>query len=599
LPILLALLAAILYLSQSWGYAHSLQSVLDEGAYLYKGYAFASGQYQIYQDYGFWSNQMPLAFLIPGGVQAIFGPGLETGRYFAIFLGGLMLLGLWIVIRRLGGPWWAAVVLWGIAINPAIVKMYSTAISQVLIACMLVWVLVMTLGKDRPLWQLALGVILAAVMWMVRINLFPVLPILLLYILWQNGLKAALIASLAAGMTLILLHVPFWPGILRMYAYWLPDRLTPFLATWRPPDATLFWDPDIGFTTRLNSFFRTFRFHFLALVAVLTTWILWPRKSDWKSASHFRAGVFLSVLFAALFALHFWATMSKNYCAYCLEGYTAFFASLGWILLVLLVANWSGKIARWRQLLAVIVIVLVTTGVGFSTFEDIGRAILSLEFPSLGQPSVAVLLENKFQLSPQRGQFIVALAAGLTAGILILALAAIPTWIEHRRTGRWRYGVWALCSLLVIGVLLTPTAALGFGYRSFDCGGDVIASYRAAGEHLSRLIPPGSQVYWKGGLSIAPLLYVTNINIYPSQVNGDYSYRRDGDPDALERYGFWNHRLADEWLDEADYVLVEERYYRKWFKDWVNQDRFIELPPTADLLACRESSAIRVFQRIR
>jgi hypothetical protein len=208
-------------------------------------------------------------------------------------------------------------------------------------------------------------------------------------------------------------------------------------------------------------------------------------------------------------------------------------------------------------------------------------------------------LENKFQISPQRGQFLVAIASGMIAGILILLLAAIPAWISYRRTGRTRYGIWALVSLLVAGVLLTPTPVLGLGYRSFDCGGDVLASYRAAGEHLARLIPPSSQVYWKGGLSIAPLLYVPGVKIYPSQVNGDYSYRLDGDPDALERYGFWNHRLADGWLDEADFVLVEERDYRKWFKDWVDQDRFVELSPTPDLLACRDSSAIRVFQRIR
>jgi len=599
LPILLALLAAILYLYQSWGYAHSLQSVLDEGAYLYKGYAFASGQYQIYQDYGFWSNHMPLAFYIPGGIQTLFGPGLDTGRYFAIFLGALMLLGVWIVVRRLGGPWWAALVLWGIAINPALVKMYSTAITQVLIACMLVWVLVLTLGKDRPLWQLALGAILAAAMWMTRINVFPVLPILLLYILWQNGRKAALIAVLAGGITLVALHAPFWPGILRMYAYWLPDSLTPFLAAWQPPAASLYWDPEISLSTRLNSFFRTFRFHFVSLAAVITTWILWPKRSSWKSESHYRAAVFLSVLFAALFAIHFWATMSKNYCAYCLEGYTAFFAALGWMLLVLLIASWPRLTSGWRQALAVIGILVVASGVGFSTFEDIGRAILSIEFPSLGQPSIQVLLENKFQVSPPRGQFLVAFASGVIAGILILLIAAVPAWIGYRRTGHSRSGVWALVSLLVAGVLLTPTPVLGLGYRSFDCGGDVLASYRAAGEHLARLIPPGSQVYWKGGLSVAPLLYIPGVKIYPSQVNGDYSYRLDGDPDALERYGFWNHRLADGWLDEADFVLVEERYYRKWFKDWVNQDRFVELPPTDDLLACRDSSAIRVFQRIR
>lgn len=594
-----ALLAVFLYLLQSWGYAHSLQSVLDEGAYLYKGYAFASGQYDIYQDYGFWSNHMPLAFYIPGIVQVIFGPGLATGRYFAIFLGVLMLLGLWVVIRRLAGPWWAAVVLFGVAINPAIIKMYSTAITQVLIACMLVWVLALTLGKDRPLWQLTLGAILAAMMWMIRINLFPLLPLLLLYILWQNGIKTALIAGLAASVALVILHAAFWPGILRMYAYWLPARLTPFLAAWQPPSATLFWDPEIGFTTRLNSFFRTFRFQFLALAAVFATWVLWPKRSRWKSSADFRAAVFLSILFIALFSLHLWATMSKNYCAYCLEGYTAFFAALGWMLLVLLFASWPTELPAWRQALAVAGILVIAAGVGFSTFDDIGRAILSLEFPSLGLPSIQVLLENKFQVGPQRGQFLVAIASGLIAGVLVLLIAAIPAWIEQRRTGRLRYAIWAVCSFLVIGALLSPTPVLGLGYRSFDCGGDVIASYRAAGEHLARLIPPGSQVYWKGGLSVAPLLYVPGVKIYPSQVNGDYSYRLDGDPDALEKYGFWNHRLADQWLDEADFVLIEERYYRRWFKDWVNQERFVELQPTADLLACRDSSAIRVFQRIR
>jgi hypothetical protein len=106
LPYLLALAAGLVYLFQSWGYAHSLESVLDEGAYLYKGYAFVTGQYRIYQDYGFWSNHMPLDFYIEGNVQSIFGPGLRTGRYFAFFARMLMLLGLWITTRD-ERPWWA------------------------------------------------------------------------------------------------------------------------------------------------------------------------------------------------------------------------------------------------------------------------------------------------------------------------------------------------------------------------------------------------------------------------------------------------------------------------------------------------------------
>jgi len=598
LPCWLALLAGLVYLAQSWGYAHSLESVLDEGAYLYKGYAFITGQYHIYQDYGFWSNHMPLAFYIPGSVQAVFGLGLRSARYFALLLGGLMLLGLWLVTRRLSNPWWAALVIAGTALNPAVIKMYSTANSQVLIACMLVWTLALTLGDKRPLWQLILGTILAAAIWMTRVNLFPLLPLLVAYIYWQHGRRAGMLSAVGGSLSLLVLHALFWPDVLRIYAYWLPDSLTSILAAWKPPQAQLFWDPEIGLATRINSTFRTFRFHFLALAGIAAAWIFWPRKSSWKTPTQYRTAVFLSFLFLALFALHFWATMSKNYCAYCLEGYTAFFISVGWITLALTFACWSREAAWPRQVLAAVYVLLITAGVGFSNFEDLGRAILELDFPWIGLPSIAVLLENKYGILPRQGQYLAAAGTGAAAGLAILLAAGLLALLDYRRARRARYGFWAVICLLAAGALLTPTLVLGRGYQSLDCGGDVIASYETAGRHLARLIPPGSQVYWKGGLSVAPLLYVPGIQIYPSQVNGDYSYRLGGDPDALEKYGLWNHRLANRWLDETDYVLVEERYYRKWFKDWVDQDRFIELDPTPDKVACRGNSAIRIFKRL-
>jgi hypothetical protein len=64
------------YILQVFCYAHSQDSVLDEGLYLLKGYLFASGKYSPYQAYGPWTNKMPLSFLIPGYVQKVFGPGL-------------------------------------------------------------------------------------------------------------------------------------------------------------------------------------------------------------------------------------------------------------------------------------------------------------------------------------------------------------------------------------------------------------------------------------------------------------------------------------------------------------------------------------------
>jgi len=86
------------------------------------------------------------------------------------------------------------------------------------------------------------------------------------------------------------------------------------------------------------------------------------------------------------------------------------------------------------------------------------------------------------------------------------------------------YSYWALVIFLLAGTLLTPSVVLGGGYNTYDCGGDVIASYEAAGAHLAQNIPPGSSVYWKGSLSTVPLLYVPGIRIFPAQINDGYSF---------------------------------------------------------------------------
>jgi len=127
-------------------YAFAQRAVLDEGAYLYQGYLFATGVYHPFQDYGPYMYNGPISYLILGYIQTWFGAGLRTGRYFALFLGLLMLLGVWVAAKRLGGKWGAAVAVWAIALNPAAIKIYSLAETQVLIACMLAWVLVLVLG---------------------------------------------------------------------------------------------------------------------------------------------------------------------------------------------------------------------------------------------------------------------------------------------------------------------------------------------------------------------------------------------------------------------------------------------------------------------
>lgn len=607
---MLAFLGILIYLFQSWTYAHTRESILDEGAYLYKGYMFVTGQYAIYQDYGFWSNHMPLSFYIPGIAQLLFGPGLRTGRYLAILLGLLALVGLWILVRRFGGRWWAAAAVWVIVINPVMIKMYSVMVSQVLIACMLIWTLVLVLGERRPLWQIGLGSVLAGVMMLTRINLAPVLPLLVLYVFWQHGRRAGIVATIAGGLTLIVGHALFWPNILRMWAFWIPSSISPFLDAWRPPlDASPSWDPNIDSAGRLLSFFQIFRVSFVAMVGTFVTWLLWPRKDDWKNKGDFRSAVFLSALILSLLLAHMWATLSKNYCVYCLPGYTTFFSLSGIVLIVITIAIWRKQMPVWYQLLLGVLVLLLSAGIGYSTFETIGNSLVDYKIsralvgydPPSATISLGKWLHNRYEMDNAYIRRLLPTLAGLGVGLLILVIALLVSAIYDRRqkVQRWTFGYWVLVIFLLAGTLLFPTRALGGGDDFYECQGDVIQSYELAGEHLAQLIPPGSKIYWKGGLSAAPLLYIPDIQIYPAQLNGDYTYYIGGDTDALSRYGFWNEELSQQWVHEADYILIQERYYSGWLAKVTNSESFEELAPTPPTVYCRQDAQIRIFKKIK
>ncbi len=96
-----------------------------------------------------------------------------------------------------------------------------------------------------------------------------------------------------------------------------------------------------------------------------------------------------------------------------------------------------------------------------------------------------------------------------------------------------------------------------------------------------------------------PLLYIPGIQIYPAQINGDYSFLSAGeDLDRIARLGRWNQVLASEWATEADYVLIEQRKFRGWLRDLMLSGGYEELSPTPPTVYCRENSQIRIFKRV-
>ena len=601
----IALIGAVWYAAQSFYYAHLIVPTLDESSYLYKGYLFADGIYRPFQDYGPWTNKMPLAFLIPGWAQALLGPGLRSGRYFAIFLGLLMLLGLWLTTRRFSGNWWAAAVVWGLAANSISIRIFAQALSEGLTAFMLAWILFFILGDGQKLWQTTLGAFLTGVMVATRQNMLPLVPFLVAYIFWQHGKRAGWWAALGCALPLLIFHAIYWPDIMRLWLPWLPQGIIPFmdqLRNWNFGDSA--WTPQVPFLGKVSAFWTGFRFNFIPIIGTLCASIFWSKKTRWKTPAHFKAFIMLLVLMFILTVFHGWAALGKEYCQYCFSLYIAFYSVAGYLLVAISFSAWEKKPGFFQQFLAVGATLACATGVAYSAARDISPYLMNLPVPRMrgaqilpGSAELWGLLANKFNLSYDSLVEIIPTAVGLLVGLSILLIVLVYFLVQRKRMLSFTPGYLALVIFFTLGVVLTPTLVLGGGEPEPVCG-DVIVAYENAGAHLAKIIPPGSRIFWDGGLVTAPLLYVPGIKIYPPQLNDGYSRRIGGDADQLYRHSYWNDELANQWLHEADYILVEGWRYQDEIRPKISLMDYTELAATPPILTCKSKTQIRVFRRV-
>jgi hypothetical protein len=267
-------------------------------------------------------------------------------------------------------------------------------------------------------------------------------------------------------------------------------------------------------------------------------------------------------------------------------------------------------------LIIVAIILVFSAGIGYSTFEDISAQLLDIRVPGIflglsTDPSDFITLKKfltlRHELENSLQRRLPPIILGTLFGILIMLIALvikitlslINKYIPEKINNPPSIGYWVLMVFLVFAILLTPTSALGGGRFAYDCGGNTISSYQAAGDHLASLIPPGSTVYWRGGLSAAPLLYVPGIDIYPPQMIGDYSYVTGGDPEKLFEFGYWNQELDHRWIDEADYILIEERFFKGWLMEAVASGKYDELEPSPPTVTCYNGSQIHIFKNLK
>jgi len=607
MPLVLAFLGALLYLIQAWHYAHTTIPGLDEGSYLFKGDLYLRGVYEPFEPYGPLTNKAPFAFLIPGFAQYLFGAGLRTGRYFAIFLGLLTVLGTWITVRRWSGKWLAAASVWVFALAPTVIKIHAITASEVIIASMLAWMCVFVLAGERSLWQIVAGSTLAALAVLTRQNMVVVLPLLVVYVFWQHGWQKG-IASLVAGTIVFLaVHLYYWPHILTIWAPWLPEDLTPFLDSFRlSEEAVPVWNPSNDFWNRVIAFFQGVRYHFVPVIGSIFALLFIPFRRDWKTAPIVRASIFLAFLYFILFAMHAWAAVASQYesysCVYCFTPYLSFFDPLGIILAAIAVSTlWKQELPRVLQVLIVLLVLILSTGIGLSAFDNIGAAILNLSVPRMrggqflpGTTALVDFITNKFGLALPLIKRYLSSAFGLAAALVVLALAFF-VFRRAKKQNRPAFVTALLTLYLALALPLFPLLHVG-GSRA-DCEQDILSANEALGAHLAAVIPPHSLVYWDGGLSFAPMVYVPQARIFPPQINDGYTYRLGGDADTLFRFSHWNAELNRQWMDSADVFIIESKRYAAW-KDFLSPQTFEEYERPASAPSCENGAGLRIFHRL-
>lgn len=591
-----ALFGVLIFWVQAVNYAHTTIPNLDEGGYLVKGWLFATGEYHPF-DPGISTNKAPLAFLIPGYVQLIFGPGLRTGRYLAVFFGLMTVLGLWVSARRLSNnPWLAAGAVWVLALNSPVIKIYGMAVTQSTTAFMLAWSLAFVLGERRKVWELIAGGILAGAMMMLRQNMVPVLPLLTVYAVWQHGWRGfwfGLSGIVFSGY----FFYAYWPMITGLWDF-IPLLQIPAEAVYQGGGMSV-WNPEISFANRVLSFFQAIRLHFVAFFGSLMVIFLWQVREKWKADVCFWAALTLLLLFWGLMVMHTIAATGLDYCVFCLNNYVAFFNVAGILLVIISASSWNLYPPRISQAFVVFLSLVIIPGIIFSAFEDLGNFAISLPLLRFrdGQllPSLTTLgdvfiygLGLDLNLSKR--------LSTLLLGVLVACMLLVAIYWSWKKV--WHttlsFGSFMVAVLLVLGSLMGPV--LGGAYATSDCEMDVLAADAANGVYLRSIIPFGSSVYWDGGLSAVPLLQLSGVTIYPAQINGGYSFLSQGDTQELHKFGFWNEEMRDKWMQKSDFIIIEEQRYENW-QAFLTPTEFDEFARSPEGTSCQDGTRLRIFKR--
>lgn len=208
--------AGVLFVVQGLYYARHLVPVHDGIQYLLIGAKALRGEVGIFDD-RLPGNRLPLPFYVLGATQ-LAGPNLLAARWLNVGFGLLTLILTTVLARRLAGNVAGILAALFLATQGVVVAYYSYESYPAFAALSFVTCLFVLVGGDSPTRRL-FGAVLTGLLFLVRSNLWPVVPLFLAYALWQARTRVERAALVGAFVVPPLIFFAWDPSHLKVLAY--------------------------------------------------------------------------------------------------------------------------------------------------------------------------------------------------------------------------------------------------------------------------------------------------------------------------------------------------------------------------------------------
>lgn len=155
------------------------RSIIDEGEYLYNGWALFTHGWRPFAD--FHTRTLPLIYYIYGLPQAVLGGSVLLGRVQAVLMTAAGVCLSCLLARRLGGPWAIPLVLGLVALNLEPGVRYCRALAMAPTGLLFILALWLVVGRRPATWRLYAGSVCAAGVILCRHDMAPVAGVIWLY----------------------------------------------------------------------------------------------------------------------------------------------------------------------------------------------------------------------------------------------------------------------------------------------------------------------------------------------------------------------------------------------------------------------------------